>query len=251
MKPSRKQLALIRALYTRHGRKKSGRCICEGIRCCSEIYQSRPELVEFSVATAAAAARNTNPGERFLVSETDFAALAATVNAQGVLAVVRPPAPPLPTDRPADSFILALDQVGDPGNFGTIVRTAKAAGLTEIWYTAGAVDPYNDKVIRSALAAQFLLKLRQFSDLPALCAQAAQFGFPTVYLTDPHRGENCFQQSALYCRSVVVIGSEGNGVTPLPGGIPVTIPMPGKFESLNAAQAATIFIFEYVRRQFQ
>ena len=245
---SKKQTALVRSLYTRHGRKKSGRCVCEGMRCCGELYDARPDLLEFSIATAKTAEAMSIPGVCEIVSDPELAALSATVNSQGILAIARIPEQPAMDDPVAEPFILALDQVGDPGNFGTIIRTALAAGLREIWYTKGAVDPFNDKVIRSALGAQFRMKLRLFDTLDALAAQAGSFGYGPVYLTDPHQCKNCYTTDQLYQKSVVVIGSEGNGVSPLEQGIPVTIPMPGNFESLNAAQAATIFIFEYVRR---
>ena len=245
---TRKQEALLRSLYTRHGRKKTGMCVCEGVRCCGELYANVPDLVVFSVATPHGASSIDIPGECIVVSEEEFSHLSATVNAQGVLAVARQK-PELPEDTPVrDQFVLALDKVGDPGNFGTILRTAKAAGLHELWYTRGAVDPFHDKVIRSALGAQFLLDLRCFDSLATLAQTARRQSFGQIYLTDPHRGENCFTALGLFDRSIVVIGSEGDGVSDLDGGIRVTIPMPGRFESLNAAQAATIFLFEYVRR---
>ena len=149
---------------------------------------------------------------------------------------------------PQDPFLLALDRLGDPGNFGTICRTLRSTGLTELWYTRGSVDPYGDKAVRSALGAQFALSLRSFENLEVLREQAARFGYPTVYLTDPHTGEDCFRCSGLFDRSVVVIGAEADGVSALDGAARVTIPMPGNYESLNAAQAATVFLFEYVRR---
>ena len=86
------------------------------------------------------------------------------------------------------------------------------------------------------------------NDLAALQQAAAHFGYGPVWLTDPHRGNDLFAEEALYERSVLVIGSEGGGVAELEGAPRVHIPMPGNFESLNAAQAATIFLFEAVRR---
>ena len=149
---------------------------------------------------------------------------------------------------PADPFILAVDQLGDPGNFGTILRTARAAGLKEFWYTAGSADPFAPKVTRSALGAQFGMILREFADLETLTGFAARCGYKNIYLTDPHTGESCFESAGLFEKSVVVIGSEAHGIGSEVSGNRVTIPMPGNFESLNAAQAATIVLFEHVRR---
>ncbi len=249
MELSRKNEALLRTLRTRHGRRKSGCCLCEGVRATGELYLRRPELVRFTVVTGRGlAAAGEIPGEICRVSEERFAEFAATVNTQGILAVAEIPPEPDPEEAPGAPFLFALDRLGDPGNFGTICRTLRSTGLDELWYTKGSIDPYGNKAIRAALGAQFALKLRSFDTLDRLAAAAARFGYPEVCLTDPHRGENCFTAPALFDRTVLVIGAEANGVGELAGARRVTIPMPGNYESLNAAQAATVFLFEYVRR---
>ena len=241
-----KQKALIRSLYSRHGRKKKSLCICEGVRCCEELLSSAPELVNFTVCRESLQIDFKISPLSYIIPDHEFDKLASTVNSQGILCVAEVPEDT--ASKPEDDFIFALDRVGDPGNFGTILRTAKAAGLTELWYTAGSVDPFNDKTIRSAMAAQFSMRLRFFPDLQSLSETAAKYNYENFYLTDPHEGADLFTEKALYDKSVVIIGSEAHGVGKLEGAKRVTIPMPGKFESLNAAQAATIFLFEYVRR---
>lgn len=241
-----KQKALIKALYTRHGRKKNSLCICEGLRCCEELLCSAPELVKFTVCRESLQVPFDTGPQTQIVTDREFARIANTVNSQGILCVSD--IPEFADSCPEDDFLLVLDRVGDPGNFGTILRTAKAAGLTELWYTAGSVDPFNDKTIRSAMAAQFSMRLRVLPDLDQLAAQAAEYGYKKAYLTDPHEGGSLYSEDSLYEKSLLVIGSEAHGVSDLAGSERVTIPMPGNFESLNAAQAATIFIFEYVRR---
>ncbi|MDD5728341.1 MAG: TrmH family RNA methyltransferase, partial [Victivallales bacterium] len=84
--------------------------------------------------------------------------------------------------------------------------------------------------------------------LGRLAEEAALHGYRQAYLTDPHQGRSLYTEKGLYQKSLLVIGSEAHGAGPLPGAATVTIPMPGNSESLNVAQAATIFIFEYVRR---
>ena len=252
MELTRKNEALIRTLHTRHGRKKSGICICEGLRAVDELMLRRPELARFSVATEEALAalreRRTVSGEICIVPASKLAELAGTVTPQGILTVADIPQEPEKTTPPSDPFILALDQLGDPGNFGTIVRSARAVGLTELWYTKGSIDPFGDKAIRSALGAQFAMKLRSFSDLAELRDCAVSLGYSNFCVTDPHGGESCFTAEGLFDRSVIVIGGEANGATMLPNCRHVIIPMPGDYESLNAAQAATVFLFDYVRR---
>ena len=247
---SRRNTALIRSLHTRHGRKKSGLCLCEGVRAVTELCTLRPELIRFAVATerGLAALGRELPCEVNLLSEAAFDELSGTVHSQGVLAVAETPPEAGSTDVPQEPFLLALDGVGDPGNFGTICRTLRAAGLETLWYTRGSIDPFGDKAIRAGMGAQFALKLRSFADLGALREAAAEVGFHRFYVTDPHGGESCFTAPGLFDHSVVVIGGEANGATMLADAEHVIIPMPGKFESLNAAQAATVFLFEYVRR---
>ncbi len=247
---TKKETALIQALYTRHGRKKYPYCIVEGVRSCGEFFARVPEMALFSVADSAATASAVGAcGDVRIVPEKVFEKLSGTVNSQGILIVSKLPEAVAENDINKDDFIIALDKVGDPGNFGTICRTVKAAGLTELWYTKGSVDPFSDKVIRSAMTAQFLLKMRCFETLEDLRNEAKRQGFDNVCLTKPGKGESCFVREGVFKKSVVVIGSEGHGVSDLDDSIDVQIPMPGNFESLNAAQAATILIFEYVRRK--
>jgi len=250
---TRRQERLFAELKARHGRRKSEFCVCEGLRCCEELFRSPAvNLLELVAAASGAADKLVLPpavlSRLVTIDEKRLQQLASTVNSQGILALVRRPESPPATLPVPDSFILALDKLGDPGNFGTILRTVRAAGLHELWFTAGSVDPYGAKAIRSGLAAQFSLTLREFADLDALAERAAKLGYPTVYLTDPHCGESCFICEALFAHSVIVIGSEAHGVGAAAAGRRVTIPMPGGFESLNAAQAATIVLFEHVRR---
>ena len=131
-----------------------------------------------------------------------------------------------------------------------LTRYAFGITLTEGGTFVAALTDHrvDGEVIRSSLAAQFTMNLREFADLTELTEFAAQQGYKNIFLTDPHGGESCFECQKLFDRSVVVIGSEAHGIAPDVAGNRVTIPMPGNFESLNAAQAATIVLFEHVRR---
>ena len=246
--PSRRELGLLRALLTRGGRKRSECCRCEGVRAVEELLDRRNDLIEFIVATTKAVDTiNRELPNLRLMSESELAEYSDTLNSQGIIVVARiPESPDVPV---SGNFILALDQLGDPGNFGTIARTYRAIGGCELWYTKGSVDPWCDKAIRSGMGAQFSLNIRKFDDLPALCRFAEESGYPTLYIADPHKGESCFAAKNLFNRSVLVIGGEANGVSMFPENAEsVMIPMPGNYESLNAAQAATVLLLESVRR---
>lgn len=244
---TRNQISLIKSLYTRHGRKKSELCVVDGVKCCTELLEKRSDLLELLIS-------NHQSADKFkqyspiVVDNTLLSQLSATVANQGVIAIARRPAEIAHDHLPPDPFILVLDRIADPGNMGTILRTALAVGLKEVWLTAGTVDPFNDKTVRSAMSAQFVLGLRHFDSLSDLKQLLIKFGFSTIFRTDPHAGCSCFSKENLYDRSAIIIGSEADGAAELDGAESVTIPMPGNSESLNAAQAATVFLFEYVRR---
>jgi TrmH family RNA methyltransferase len=246
---TKKQIAEIKSLYTKHGRKKSSFCVVEGVRGCEEIFNRMSHLVEYVVISDSYHGKTVVPSNLkcYVVKDSIFSSLSGTVTNQGILAIVK--VPEEEEVKVADDFIVALDRIGDPGNFGTICRTVKSANLNHLWYTKGSVDPFNDKVIRSAMAAQFLLKLREFETLEDLRNEAIRQGFTNICLSKPASGASCFTAENIYNKSIMVIGSEGQGVSDVSNAIDIKIPMPGNFESLNAAQAATILIFEYVRRK--
>ena len=250
MELSRREKSLVKALTTRNGRRRSGCCRCEGVRAVRELLDNFPQLVQFTVATerGLAALPGEKPVDLRIVSEKEFEELAGTVNSQGVIAIAA--IPPDAQGEVSGDFILALDQLGDPGNFGTIVRTFRAAGGKELWYTKGSIDPWGDKAIRSGMGAQFGLKMRRFETLAELAEKAGSSGYGNFFIADPHEGESCFTCEGLFDHSVIVIGGEPNGVMEnYSPARKVIIPMPGDYESLNAAQAATIIIFESVRRK--
>ena len=244
--PGKKELSLLRALATRQGRRKNPYCRCEGLRAVRELLAFFPEKVLFCAGTEAGLAKIDFPAEKLrLLPEHLFKELSGTVSPQGVIAVAGIPVCTAEVDAP---FIFALDGIGDPGNFGTIARGCRAAGVRELWYTAGSTDPWSDKAVRSGMGAQFGLNLREFDSLEKLLNRARELGYVRFFYADPHGGESCFTASALFDRSVVIIGGEPSG-SHVEQAASIHIPMPGNYESINAAQAATVLLFESVRRR--
>lgn len=250
MQLTRRERSTLQALATRGGRKRLEFCRCEGVRSVRELLQRHPDAVVLVAATQrglTALGRDVPESKLRECSEEEFNNLSATVNSQGVMALAVPA--PAAEDAPEGDFIFALDRIADPGNFGTIARTCLAVGGRELWFTAGTVDPWCDKALRAGMGAQFSLNWRVFPTLTELKECAAKYGFGNFFIADPHDGEICFDAPDLYRKSVIVIGNEANGVTEVPpGSRQVIIPMPGNFESLNAAQAATVLLVEYTRR---
>jgi len=246
---SKRQEALIKSLSSRHGRKGSDLCLCEGLRCCSDALALRPELVDLLVLREDFQAfLPAISAEQVRLPERQFDSLAGTITSQGVFALLKKPEPP-PADAPlADPFAFVLDRVSDPGNFGTILRTARAAGLKEVWYARGSTDPFAEKTIRSASASQFALSLRIFEDLAELRTRLSALGVRRFFRTTPSGGKPIYGEAELFSHSAVIMGGEAFGAGALDGSVDVSIPMPGGAESLNVAQASTIILFEHVRR---
>jgi len=246
---TRRERSLLLALTTRGGRKRSGCCRCEGVRAVRELMEHAADLVKFVAVTERALEQLPLPEPLIRrVSEEELARCSETVSPQGVIAVAE--IPPEAAGEPEGEFILAFDQLNDPGNFGTIVRTFRAVGGRELWYTKGSVDPWCDKAVRSGMGAQFALRTRRFDDLLGMREFGAAHGYERFFYADPHQGEICFTAEGLFDRSILLIGGEANGAGELPpGSRRVMIPMPGNFESLNAAQAATVLLVESVRRR--
>jgi TrmH family RNA methyltransferase len=243
-----------RALLEPKGRREQARFLVEGVRLIEEAMRAgmRPaflfhlaEARENPRATALLAATREAGAPVLELAPKVFGTLTETVTSQGVIATL-----PIPTVTPPahPSFNLVLDQVRDPGNVGTILRSAEAAGADRVILTPGCADPWSPKVVRSGMGAHFRL--------PMVVARAweavdeALRGLP-VWLSDaraaqPHDAVDWTQPFAL------VIGGEAAGYTPAAWREPagrVTIPMSGPVESLNAAMAATVFMFEAARQR--
>ena len=245
---TRKQESLIRSLGTRHGRRESGYCLVEGLRTAREAVELRPDLVELCILREGVRFLETIDEKTVTVPEKQYETLCGTVNSQGVLLLCREPGYLSPETPLSDPWILLLDRVSDPGNFGTILRTARAAGLHEIVVVKGGVDPFGEKAMRSGMGAQFAMGIRKFDTLADAAEHLKEMGVKTFYRTEPAGGNSIFKESALFDRSAVILGNEANGADPLEGSVPLVIPMPGSAESLNVAQAGTVVLFEYVRR---
>ena len=245
---TKRQASLIASLRSRHGRKDSGLCLCDGLRACSEVIALRPDLLDLIVIREDFRAEIEYPIEPVILQAQEFDKLAQTVNSQGIITVSRRPEPIAPDAPLSDPFVLVLDQVRDPGNFGTIIRTARAAGLHEIVLTKGSADPFHDKVIRSASGAQFALGMRYFDNLESMAEILRAKGIEKFYRTLPAGGDNLFRAEGVFQKSAIILGCESTGVSELEGSAGLNIPMPGTAESLNVAQAATIILFDYVRR---
>ncbi len=237
-------------------RRKAGRCILEGEHLVN-VYCDRvgpPELL-IVVDTAVADPRivaltaRVPAAATLAVPAALFAEIAALPAEIGVLAVVSTPQPALP---PPGRFCVLLDDLQDPGNVGTILRTAAAAGVEQVLLSKHCAFAWSPKVLRAGQGAHFLTTIVEDVDLAVWMATFRAGGGRVAALVA--RGGAPFHLAALDRPLALAVGNEGAGLSPrlrAAADIEVTIPMPGGMESLNAAAAAAIVLFECVRRELQ
>lgn len=171
-------------------------------------------------------------------------------NPQGILAVVEKNRKNPELDYNQD-FILILDDVQDPGNLGTIIRTADSINLKQIIVSKGCGDVYNPKVVRSSMGAIFRVEILEKENLADEIKEIKRHGFKTM-ATDLATDSSIYDEK--YTKCAVVIGNEANGVSKQILDIvdqKIKIPMLGKTESLNASVATGIILYEYVRQKIK
>lgn len=170
---------------------------------------------------------------------------------QGVLAIIHKQEQELEAIIDNESYILMLlDEVRDPGNVGTIIRTADACGIAAVVLSKGCVDLYNGKTIRATMGSMFHIPVITDVDILELI-EKLKLADACVIGADPHSAVSCVE-APLRRRRAIIIGNEANGMRDeVKAAVTqnVTIPMPGKAESLNAGIAAAILMYEFAVRK--
>lgn len=243
-----------RSLLRRRARWQEGRFLVEGVRLIEEALRAGciPALVFFA-PEALADRRGAALRERcralgvdcFPASPEVVASLSDTVTPQGVVAVVPFP---LPSQPASVGLLVVVDGLRDPGNLGTLLRAAAAAGVDRVLLGPGTADPYNPKVVRSAMGAHFRLTPEALSW--AGIAQAVRGH--RVWLADP-RGETRYDRVDWQEASALIIGGEAAGAGAEAAALAtgrVAIPLARDVESLNAAVAASVILFEAARQRW-
>jgi TrmH family RNA methyltransferase len=238
-------------------RKRDGMCLLEGEHL-AQSYVERVGQLEIvairdgagtGALTPAHAALAQCSREAVLVAPALFDSLSTLVSPTGVLAIAMvPPKPALATT----GFVLALDEVQDPGNVGTLIRAAAAAGVAQVWLSQGCAFAWSVKTLRSSQGAHFHTQVLEDVDLPAAIAafKGERWatlprdigGVKAVSLFDAKFSKN----------SALVLSNEGHGLSPailpaLTGGL--RIPMEAGVESLNVATAGAIVLYSIFGQQ--
>jgi len=252
---SEREARQVRALQRRKKRQEEQRFLAEGIRVVEDLLASGLQTDWILAASSledsprgvellAAADRKGIPIRR--VAEDEFVRLAATEHPQGVLAVARIERGTFEAIENArgDSVVLLLDAIQDPGNFGTLTRTAEALGATAVIALPGTVDPWNPKSVRAAAGSLFRVPILTCEwEEAARRLRAARYRLLAAEAgAEPPRPNDR--------RVGLVLGNEGAGISPevratVDG--TVGIPLRGRAESLNVAAAAAILLYELTR----
>lgn len=234
----------------------------EGFRQVQEALEARLEIVHVLITVEA----KKNKGweqlalwHRSMCDESDclmvpdnlFRSISGTENPQGIALVCKTPIKLEPTHKPSpDGLYLLLEEIQDPGNMGTMIRTADAFAFDAVLITSGCVWPYYDKALRASMGSAFHLPVYEFCDVESAVAWLKQSDI-TILAADPNgidlpqlrQNDNV----KIGRPAAVIIGNEGRGLTDMALGnadVRLRIPMPGRAESLNAAAAAAIICYE-------
>jgi RNA methyltransferase, TrmH family len=244
------KVKLVHALQNQpKTRRKEGKIALEGTRLVLDAYErggDRPDFVLYAPEHADMGLIDMLERQRVNVqpvSDEIMRHITATENPQGVVGVFAMPTISLP-DNPRR--ILILDDIRDPGNLGTMLRTAAAAGVDAVLLSPGCVDAYNPKVLRAGMGAHFRLVVMEMNwqEISRTCKDL------NIYLADM-QGDAAYNAVDWSAGWALIIGSEAHGASPEAAVLArkrVFIPMAAEAESLNAAIAAGILLFEAARQ---
>jgi TrmH family RNA methyltransferase len=246
----------VRRAIARGSLTEDGLCVAESFHLLEEALRSdcavKMVLAARPVESAVEAHVKRLTGMRLAVlPEALFQSLAGTESSQGVIALIVPPEWALEQLFRGRSLVVVLDGVQDPGNAGTIVRAAEAFGATGVMFLKGSASPFNPKTLRASAGSLFRIPFVHALDAE-LARAALKQNKLDVYAGVPFSNENHVKSlvdADLTRKCAVIIGSEGRGVSEdlHSGAIDLAIPTVG-VESLNAAMAASVILYE-ARRQ--
>lgn len=245
----------VKKLKEKKYREEYGEFIVEGIKMIDEAIKEEAKIKQIVVCEDC---KNSGGIPKDLlyeiakydciyVTEKVFTQMTDVSNPQGILSIIdKSENKEKEIDFKADLF-LVLDDIQDPGNMGTILRSADSIGLKQILVSKGSSDVYNPKVVRSTMGAIFRVKVIECEDLIKTIKELKKHKI-NIYATDLKTDKSIY--SVDYKKTAIVMGNEANGVSKEILNIAdqrIKIPMLGKTESLNAAVATSIILYEAVR----
>lgn len=238
------QMKRIKQLHKRKGRTQTGTFIIEGFHLIEEAHLAKWDIHTVVLREGVEAPNYIEETIIIRANERVFASIAQTNSPQGILAVVAMKE----TKLHPRSLTLIMDAVQDPGNIGTMIRSADAAGFDSVVVGTGSADVYNDKVIRATQGSIFHVDIIQMDIEQAL--DILQKNHTNVVATSLE-GAVDYTEMAVYENMALIVGNEGAGVAPKLIDVSnqiVKIPIYGQAESLNVSIAASILMYDMKRK---
>jgi TrmH family RNA methyltransferase len=242
----------LRLAQGRPGRTDVPRVLLEGQHLCEAWREHIGEPVTLIVGESVQNLdwvqnlwQNCAESRRILMQDSLARMLSQVEHGPAVFCVVEPPQPPMPPS--VDRACLCLDRVQDPGNLGTLLRTAAAAGFRQAFLSTGCAQAWSPKVLRSGQGAHFSLRIHEHVDLAELITRLAV----PLAVTTLEQGRSLYEAD-LRKPCAWLFGNEGRGVAPellAQATVRIRIPQEPLVESLNVAAAAAICLFEQRRQQ--
>ena len=246
----------IKKLKDKKHRDESNEYIIEGVKLIEEAVKEKAKIKKIIVCEDTTRTYEIPTHIMYEIAKYEcvyvtnkvFASITQVTNPQGIMAIIEKGDTNVQIDYTQD-IIVALDDVQDPGNLGTILRTVDSIGLNQIIVSKGTADAFNSKVVRSTMGAIFRVKIIEVENLPQSIKEMRKHHFKLMVTS--LQTENSIYDIK-FNKKIIVIGNEANGVSKEIQEMAdekAKIPMLGKTESLNASVAAGVVMYEYVRQK--
>jgi TrmH family RNA methyltransferase len=246
----------IRKLKDKKYRDESNEYLVEGVKLVEEAVKENAKIKQIIVCEDTTRTYEIPTHimleiaryECISVSNKIFNIITQVTNPQGIMAIIEKNAQDAQIDYTQD-IIVVLDDVQDPGNLGTILRTVDSIGLNQIIVSKGTADAFNSKVVRSTMGAIFRIKIIEVENLAQAIKEMRKHHFKLM-VTSLQTKNSIYDID--FNKKIIVIGNEANGVSKEIQDMAdekAKIPMLGRTESLNASVAAGVVMYEYVRQK--
>jgi TrmH family RNA methyltransferase len=260
---SNRLLKEVKSLKQRKYREQKGLFFVEGYRIVKEAAEyegqiasvfvsegfKRADTSEFDLLLKKIEEKGCNT---FLLPDSLYREISDTDNPQGIMAVMHIKVKSIEEIMGGDRLFILLESLKDPGNMGTIIRTADAAGFNGVIISEGCVDIYNPKVLRATMGSIFRVPVIPVQSVFEAITFFKKHGL-NIYSAHLQGSRNYFDLD-MRCNTVLIIGNEANGITSQTAtntDILIRIPMKEGAESLNASVAASILMYECVRQKIK
>ena len=246
----------IRKLKDKKFRDENNEYVVEGVRLVEEAVKENAKIKQIIVCEDTTKTYEIPTHimleiakyECIYVSDKVFNLITQVTNPQGIMAIIEKDTANVQIDYTQD-IIVTLDDVQDPGNLGTILRTVDSIGLNQIIVSKGTADAFNAKVVRSTMGAIFRIKIIEVEDLAKAIKDMKKHHFKLM-VTSLQTDNSIYDIN--FNKKIIVIGNEANGVSKeiqKMADEKAKIPMLGRTESLNASVATGVVLYEYVRQK--